>query len=185
MTNDLGATKQKLTIALALLLAALAQPRSSAAGARPEGWDRYNNPSLILPAHETRLGALPLDGGLSGNQVPWSDSYWPNINLSIAYRWNWKSIPLPSFRAPMRSDAHRFSRAQLAVLSPAEKYDLFLGHYDYPLTSRVRARIGRLQELGSASATAGRPPHWHMSSRRRSISLESGRNLSCRLALQT
>jgi hypothetical protein len=41
------------------------------------------------------------------------------------------------YHSPSRDEARQMSRAELAQLSPTEKYDLFRGQYDYPMTRDV------------------------------------------------
>ena len=105
----------------------------------PGEWDLFNEPQLILQSYEKRFSALPLKGSVEEAQIPWSDSYWQNNWGGIGYQWNspWKGqIP-----APDRDTALTWSETDLSRLSPAQKYDLYLGHYDYPLTARVAAEV--------------------------------------------
>lgn len=121
------------------------------------GFDRENRPSNILTgSFIERLQDLPTQGQVPAGRIPYSDTYWPLNRGSIAYRWNasdprfhWTS---PRVRAddyifgvegPSRQMALLMQPWQIAELSPAEKYDLYLGRYDYPLTRRVREESGR------------------------------------------
>ncbi len=125
--------------------------------ARAVGFDRENRPQNILGFQfVAQLQGLPLSGRLPDSALPYSDTYWPLNRGSIAYRWNssdprfhWTS---PRRRAdsyifdvepPRRGIARSLQPWQIAELSPAEKYDLYLGRYDYPLTRQVRSKSGR------------------------------------------
>jgi hypothetical protein len=127
--------------------------------AEADSWDSANHPAHLLGRNfEQRIGQLPWSGRVTEEDTPYSDTYWPRNRGSIAYRWN-SSDPIfrwqdPHRRAdprvfqihsPSRTQALSLTRQELAELSPAEKFDLVQGHYDYPLTRRV---------LGNSSLTA-------------------------------
>jgi hypothetical protein len=79
---------------------------------------------------------------------PWSDSYWPSKEGGIAARWNEANSNPFTYVSPTREQVASYTREQLAALSPAEKYDILLGRYDYPLVKSERAR------------TSPNDPHW-------------------------
>ena len=99
-----------------------------------EAWDYKNNPLLLSNQYQLNFAKLPLAGDLSAKQVPWADTYWPTHLGGISYRWNAsQKFPFEEQLYPASALA-QFSQNQMAVLSPAEKYDIFMGRYDYPLT---------------------------------------------------
>ena len=103
-------------------------------------WDSYNDPSHFDSNYEYRLNALPAKSMLETKNIPWSESYWPRNKGSINLRWN---APQPigfDYQSPKFSRVTRMTRDELAELSPAEKFDLARGLYDYPLSSYV-ARV--------------------------------------------
>jgi len=95
-------------------------------------WDVFNDPGLIKTDYLRTWDALPLQGGLEAAQAPWSDSYWPDNRGGIAYRWFAYKKGNFWYKSPLLERARRMDEVQLAELSPAEKYDLFMGNYDYP-----------------------------------------------------
>ncbi len=102
-----------------------------------ETWDWSNDPRKFDDNYEYRLNELPLKADLPFNKMPWANSYWPRMKGSINYRWN---TPRPTgfrLRSPNRTQVQAMTIAQLAELSPAEKFDLVQGHYNYPLSTRV------------------------------------------------
>lgn len=101
-------------------------------------WNRANNPRTWSPSYEYRFQTLPL-GGRVQDHTPWSDTYWPSYQAGIAARWNSRGDN--GFKYPLWSEAsvRAMPYEQLARLSPAEKYDIFMGRFDYPTVSRVRA----------------------------------------------
>lgn len=102
-----------------------------------ETWDWDNDPRKFDENYEYALSALPLKGDLPLNKMPWSSSYWPRMKGGINYRWNTPNPTGFNLRSPSRSQIQNMSTAQLAELSPAEKFDLVQGNYDYPLSSLV------------------------------------------------
>jgi hypothetical protein len=102
-----------------------------------DDWNSANDPANFDPHYEYHLQALPLKATLSADRIPWSESYWPRNTGSIDIRWN--AIPVTGFDyvSPTRDQVMTMTRDQLAQLSPAEKYDLAMGRYNYPLTTHV------------------------------------------------
>ncbi|MBF0359794.1 MAG: hypothetical protein HQK49_02230 [Oligoflexia bacterium] len=107
-------------------------------------WDSSNNPNNInseTPAtkFEYNFDRLPLSGATT--YKPWSDSYWPNNEGGLANRWQgrvgWLQIP------PSRWRAKRMSAEKISNLSPAEKYDMYVGNFRYPITKSEKARTSR------------------------------------------
>lgn len=99
------------------------------------GFNWVNDPEEFVPGMERKLSALPLQGQAS--RIPWSDTYWPKNKGSISRRWSneWMTRQVPR----SAEEARTWTQSELQALSPAEKYDLFVGNYQYSLTSRVAA----------------------------------------------
>ena len=102
-------------------------------------WDKNNDPRIFDDNYEYRLSALPLKSILPKDKTPWSSSFWPRKKGSINYRWNSAHPNGFKLNSPSRLTLQRMSSQQIAELSPAEKFDLAQGHYNYPLSSRVAA----------------------------------------------
>ena len=101
-------------------------------------WDSSNDPRNFDNNYEYRLNNLPLSAELPSNKTPWSSSYWPRKKGSINYRWN-SANPTGYIKQPSEMRVRSMSRAELATLSPAEKFDLVQGNYNYPLSANVLA----------------------------------------------
>jgi hypothetical protein len=102
-----------------------------------DSWNGSNDPTL-MGAYELRFSALPLKGTLTAEKMPWSETFWPNKAGSINLRWN-QAIPTGfNDRSPTATEAKSMTREELARLSPSEKYDLYMGRYDYPLKNEVK-----------------------------------------------
>ncbi len=116
----------------------------SVAPALAAPWNRANNPNGVTRMTGRPLvrnfSALPLEAKLSNPHFIWSDTYWPANKGGIAYRWNNEPNPQNfTYRRYTKAELQRMPLVELEKLSPAEKYDIFMGRYDYPLTRRVLA----------------------------------------------
>jgi hypothetical protein len=101
-----------------------------------ERWNAMNDPSIMAPDYVFNFYSLPTSGHLDSQ--PWSETYWASKKGSINIRWNQNEPEGFGYKSPTREEAKRMTRAQLSSLSPSEKYDLFMGHYDYPLKNEVK-----------------------------------------------
>lgn len=100
-------------------------------------WDKDNDPRNFDDTYEYRLVALPTKATLPLPKMPWSSSYWPRNKGSINYRWNTPSPIGFKLNRPSSYAVRGMALEQLAQLSPAEKFDLAQGRYDYPLSKAV------------------------------------------------
>ncbi len=98
--------------------------------------DAVNDPRQIDEDVEVRFDALPLRARL--DRIPWTDTYWPKSKGGIT--WRWQDDESHTYRFWTQEEAEAATPEQLARLSPAEKYDLFVGMYDFPLSQREQAR---------------------------------------------
>jgi hypothetical protein len=101
-------------------------------------WAPEHDPSKMDIDHDYvyDLNRLPTKATLA--EIPWSETYWPTRKGSINVRWNTETQDGFKYIPPTRQQVATMSEAELAKLSPSEKYDLFMGHYDYPLWTRVK-----------------------------------------------
>ena len=137
-------TRRNLFI-LAALLSACGQPESeqSQLDAR---WNERNNPELISGRdYESILSELPLTGEVSDK--PWSDDYWPTYRGGLSYRWNDSDQKKINYNPLTKADINQLRSSQTARLSPAEKYDLFVGYYDFPTVASERKRTQVLKTI--------------------------------------
>jgi len=95
-----------------------------------EAWDEYNNPALLDTGAVFKFSDLPSSG--TTLFIPWADIYWPSHTGGIALRWA-SGVQEPfHFTPPTESQVNSMSADELDALSPAEKYDIFMGRFDYP-----------------------------------------------------
>lgn len=102
-----------------------------------EAWTNISSPLLMGTNYETRLSKLPAQGKVSEPSKFWSGDYWAMAKGNINYRWNASAnytLKAPTTRDQLAS----ITSADIARLSPAEKFDLLNGRYDYPLKAEVK-----------------------------------------------
>lgn len=100
-------------------------------------WSKISDPLIMSTTFIRSWEHLPLEGRVTDENRYWSGDYWALKRGNINYRWN---SPRPTgfnLKSPLKEEAMAMTREQLAELSPSEKFDLFLGRYDYPLKKEV------------------------------------------------
>lgn len=113
-------------------------------------WDDANSPTRLDSQFNYRFSDFPAEARVAPKNMPWADTYWPMNRGGIAARWNskdptygWRPPHIKStlamfrYASPTREQAMKMSADDLAQLSPAEKYDLVRGDYQYSLTQQV------------------------------------------------
>lgn len=110
-------------------------------------WNGANNPGNLGVELNLRFSELPQVGTLAPEHTPWSDSYWPNYRGGVSYRAQTEETGFRT-RLLSKEEALRATASELAILSPAEKFDIWRGRFDYPT---VRSERGR---------TSPRHPSW-------------------------
>lgn len=117
----------------------------SVASAHAARWDKTNDPfkfsKVTGKALTAKLTSLPLKAKLTNSHMIWSDTFWPSNMGSIAYRWNAEPNPeLFKYKLMTKAEIEKADITELERLSPAEKYDIFMGNYNYPLTKKVLSK---------------------------------------------
>lgn len=95
-----------------------------------EAWDNYNNPAQLDAGSVVTFNELPAAG--ESIRIPWSDIYWPSRLGGISLRWRDGNRPPFDLPRLTEADVRKMSVEQIAGLSPAEKYDIFMGRFDFP-----------------------------------------------------
>jgi hypothetical protein len=103
--------------------------------AHADAWNSANDPSQMEGGFEYRLSSLPSSAEVATK--PWSETYWATKKGSINIRWNTPGQDGFDYELNSRAQVLSMSRDQLAALSPTEKYDIYMGNYDYPLHKEV------------------------------------------------
>lgn len=80
---------------------------------------------------------LPLSGEIRDKEKFWSGDSWRLSRGAINFRWNSPAEESFNYRSPGSREVSAMTMEELSKLSPAEKYDLLMGRYDYPLKYEV------------------------------------------------
>ena len=119
------------------MLAAFALSFGAFGAVESDAWNGWNNPLKMDQNFEVRFEKLPQSGNLVGEGLAWPGYYWANNKGGIAQRWRAKNPNHFDYRSPKVGDLLSMEQEKVNELSPAEKYDLFMGRYDYPTVSLV------------------------------------------------
>eukprot|EP01013_Petalomonas_cantuscygni_P020618 TRINITY_DN3919_c0_g1_i1.p1 TRINITY_DN3919_c0_g1~~TRINITY_DN3919_c0_g1_i1.p1 ORF type:complete len:485 (-),score=57.82 TRINITY_DN3919_c0_g1_i1:272-1726(-) len=103
-----------------------------------ESWDRYNDPALFSSKYSYKFSSWPTKAATP--TVPWSDTYWPSSEGGIAARWQGANASGFGYRLHTKQELLSGS-VDINILSPAEKFDLYQGRYDYPLVNSEWNRV--------------------------------------------
>jgi hypothetical protein len=153
MTNSKKLRLAKLAgIALTLVMTSVS--------AHAAAWNQASNPNYFNEPYNQihytyNLAELPTSGVLDKEHTPWSDSYWPKDRGAFAYRW--RQFQNETVNQTMTTDQrkaeffsyHLYSKSELIemaktdagraiidTLSPLEKFDIYIGDYNYSLTKK-------------------------------------------------
>ena len=98
-------------------------------------WDRANDPSqfAFLISGEFSYKLSELKESVKLKDQPWSDTYWPNYRSGIAQRWFAKDPQDYNYTLYTVDELRNLTTDEKKALSPAEKYSIYIGRYDYPL----------------------------------------------------
>jgi hypothetical protein len=128
----------------AMIAAVIIAPASFAGQNRiQEAWEGFSAPEIFSAGFLHEMKALPLEGMIQVGPRAWSGDYWPSKKGSINNRWNSPAKQGWDYYSPNRDELKRMSIEEVAMLSPSEKYDLFIGRYDYPLKNEVGGSANR------------------------------------------
>jgi hypothetical protein len=98
-------------------------------------WD-YENP--LVGANEFILPE---------SHTAWAANYFPMKTGGAATRWQTKSMPAVDEKFPTLTEVRRMTSKEIDHLSPAEKYDIFKGDYNFSFTRRELAARGPYRSL--------------------------------------
>lgn len=110
-------------------------------------WEEYSKPEIISENFVRAFSELPLKGEVSDKTRYWSSDYWPMNKGSINLRWNSPLQQGFNLVSPSFEEALKMTQRELAALSPAEKFDLYNGRYDYPLKMAVAKKASPEDEV--------------------------------------
>ena len=121
-----------------LLLTVSCGMRTESGARLKEHWNAANDPIQLLSGnYVVTLSSLPTEGELDWK--PWADSYWPSKQGGLAYRWR-EAAEGHSYQPIKPLEAESLGVSHLARLSPAEKFDIFVGDSSMPLYTNEAER---------------------------------------------
>lgn len=100
-------------------------------------WAGISDPLRMSATFNKNFSELPLTGQSTDPQKFWSSDYWARKKGGINYRWNSANPTGFNLKSPTKEQATQMSEAELATLAPTEKWDIFIGRYDYPAKTEV------------------------------------------------
>lgn len=109
-----------------------------------EAWKGFSDPEIFDSGFTHELTALPLEGTMQVGPRAWSGDYWSSKKGGINYRWNAPKKEGWDYKSPSKDAVKSMTLEQLATLAPTEKYDLFVGRYDYPLRKEAEGSASKL-----------------------------------------
>lgn len=86
---------------------------------------------------EYKFDLLPSSGKLEGDQRPWPGNHWPGNTGSIASRWSQAKPVGFDYKTYSLEELKALAPHKINALSPAEKYDIYMGRFDYPTVKKV------------------------------------------------
>jgi hypothetical protein len=107
-------------------------------------WEQGQNPSAFLfpdeklETHFNKLQTVS-DVTYGGAEAPWSETYWPAKKGGIAARYLDSKANAFKVDRPSEAEIKAMTPEQIRNFSPAEKFDILNGDYDFPFTQRVLA----------------------------------------------
>lgn len=110
-------------------------------------WQWFSDPNIMAMDLERNFNKLPVQATIQNDSRFWSGDYWALRKGNINYRWHAPNPTGFNLRSPTREEAFQMTLAQLSHLSPAEKYDMLTGRYDYPLKKEVEKISNRSAEV--------------------------------------
>jgi hypothetical protein len=106
-------------------------------------WDGFSAPEIMSEGFIHHMSTLPLEGTIEIGPKAWSGHYWPSQKGGINHRWNSPAQEGFKYSSPTLEKIKNMSLEELAQLSPAEKYDLYTGKYDYPLKKEAATHASK------------------------------------------
>lgn len=113
---------------------------------------------LLDATHRTHFSELPLEATVEISKRLWSGDHWAFNKGIINRRWNTPTQEGFNTISPTKEELVLMSQEEIARLAPSEKYDLFMGNYDYPLKKQVTEKANPLavywEGIGNGWASA-------------------------------
>jgi hypothetical protein len=106
-------------------------------GAEASNWRYEDGPDKISKSFNSFFEQLPLKAEISNKKIAWPANHWANIDSGIAFRWTAANSNSFKYRSPSRKELKKYTEAQISELSPAEKFSIIIGDYNYQTVNLV------------------------------------------------
>jgi hypothetical protein len=103
-------------------------------------WNERNNPYRLDANFIAVFDSLPTEGKLKDENLAWPAYFWARNKAGIARRWSAKKERNFKYKSPELYKLQNMKESQINLLSPAEKYDIYMESYDYPTVKLVRSQ---------------------------------------------
>lgn len=114
--------------------------------AQASPWTPDSDPFTVNQNYSAFLELLPKEALLPDSELPWSGPYWADKKGSIAFRWQSGEKPW-EYTTLSPESVKKLSSDEIARLSPAEKFDILRGNYDFPLLAEIRSFANKKARL--------------------------------------
>jgi hypothetical protein len=104
-------------------------------------WSQDNNPYKLGSDFKAKLSILPENGQFKDQRLGWPGSHWANYVGGIAHRWSAGNPQNFSYKRLSLAELKKLEPHEINELSPAEKFDIFNGNYNYPTVKNVFSRV--------------------------------------------
>lgn len=104
-------------------------------------WDSQSNPKILNKEFSLKFDENLTEGKLSDPRIGWPGNHWSNWLGGIAHRWSAANPQNFTYKLNTLEDLRALEPHLLAELSPAEKFDIFRGDYNYSTTKTELSRV--------------------------------------------
>ena len=99
-------------------------------------WPRGNNPNDFDKNLNIRFNELPLKASIASKFTAWPGNHWASHLGGIAQRWSAADPQHFTYHPYSLKELKQLEPYLIEELSPAEKYDILMGRYDYPTVKK-------------------------------------------------
>ncbi len=104
------------------------------------GISRGDSPSKILNQYSKLFVSLPLSGEIEDKTLGWPGSHWASSLGSISSRWSASDPEAFSYAYRSLEELKKTPQHLIDAMSPAEKFSIYQGDYNYNLVKYIRSR---------------------------------------------
>lgn len=103
-------------------------------------WPKHNNPHHFAKNLNLAFTDGPQKATLNKNFVAWPGNHWASNTGGISHRWSAANPMHFTYGLNSLEELRAMEQHLIDELSPAEKYDILMGRYDFPTVLKERRR---------------------------------------------